>query len=107
MEFINLTVLTAPGPVNRVFGRAGHGSSVRADEFASLQNPHGTLDGTLGKAGGFRHLLMAEGRAIQPLAQRLEPDVNVNQECGRGLIVTNQVTHQSVDNVAVNRDICH
>jgi hypothetical protein len=61
-------------------------------EFPAPQNPQGSLDGALGKPGGFRHVPQAFRYWPPPTARRQSIQVQINYECGRVFVMADQIT---------------
>lgn len=78
--------------------------SLALDELAPAQAFQGSLDSAFGKAGRFRQHAQA-GRNRFPFSPRgLSQQIKVNKIRGRLTIVANQIPHQDIKHIIVNRD---
>ena len=107
LEFINLTVFSAPGTLHAVFRRTGHRRLGGSNQTPPEQDAHRALHCAFGKTRRIRHGLMAQRGRFRSLAERLRPDVKINQKCRRRFVVAHQVPHQHVEHIRVERDFCH
>ncbi len=86
---------------------AGSGRGVVAggdDQFAVAQGCERTLDGALGKAGRVGKHAQTCRDGLPFLPHGLAVKIQINQISGWLLIVPDQIPHQDVDDVIVNRD---
>ena len=75
----------------------------RTYQVAPLEVLEGGLYAALREAGSVGHQAQARhGRARA--AARLAPEVQVDQERGRSPIVTDQVGHERIENIAIDAD---
>ena len=75
-----------------------------ADEFAPAQELQGGLDGALREACRFGELAQAAGDWFPFLASRETVKVEVNQIRRGLLVVTDDVSHQDIEDVVVDGD---
>jgi hypothetical protein len=76
----------------------------RSNQLARPQPFQGDLDRTFGKPGSFRDHPQAGADWLPSLPFGLAVEMKINQKRGRLVVVTNQVTHQDVQDIIVDRD---
>jgi len=76
------------------------------NQFAAAQILQRGLDGALGKAGRFRERAQTRGHRFPFAAGRLTVEMQVNKIRGRLSIVPDDVTHQDINDVVVDRNGC-
>ena len=84
-----------------------HGSGVstlRVDQLAPAQSFQRSLDRTLGKSGPFRDRAQTERHRSPVLLLRGPIKMEVNQKSCRLLIMPDQVAHQDVEDIVIDRD---
>ena len=74
------------------------------DQFATAQGCKSDLDGALGKASRVGKRSYARDNRFPFLPRGLAVKIQVNQVCGWLLIVSDQIAHQDVENVIVDRN---
>lgn len=78
--------------------------SLALDEFAAAQAFQRSLDRAFGKAGRFRQHAQAGRNRFPFSACGLSQQIKVNKIRGRLMIVANQIPHQDIKHVFVNRN---
>jgi hypothetical protein len=84
-----------------------HGGGVRArglNQLAPVQSLQGDLDRTLGEAGSFRDQSQAGRDRLPPSPLSFAVKMEINQKCRRLLIVPDEVAHQNIEHVVIDRD---
>jgi hypothetical protein len=74
------------------------------DQFAPLQALHRSLDGAFGETGGFGERAQARADRAPILADSLAVQKKVNEIRAGVLIVADEVAHEDIDHVTVDRD---
>ena len=84
-----------------------HGGGVitrRLDEFATAQTFECGLDGAFRQAGFFRERTQTRRDRFPSLTCRLSVEKDINEICRRLAIVPDDVAHQDIEDVIVDRN---
>jgi hypothetical protein len=87
-----------------MFGNRGSVVRRGDDQFASTQICDGRLHGALGEASRFCQHAQTRGDRFPFMPRGLTVKIQINQIGSRLLIVPNQITHQDVEHVIVDRN---
>src|SRR5690348_1728500 len=98
---------TEPRPQDAVDGRCGGVAPVAAHEASALEPRDGGLHGGFRQADVVGYGLVAGFDRRAATAVALPPQVQVHQKARCRAVVPDQVGHQYVDDVAVERQVCH
>ncbi len=78
--------------------------ALRFDKLATTQELECGLHGAFGKAGGFRKHAQAGRHRFPSRARGLAVKIEVNQIRGRWAIVPQDIAHQDIEHVIVDRN---
>src|SRR6185437_3514468 len=92
-----------PRAQRQIFGGVGRPLAADLHQAAPLEQRNGVLAGPLGKAGKVSHRLVAEQR---PSIGGRRVNGDVDDERRWAAVVTDEVAHQHVDDIAVDDDSC-
>jgi hypothetical protein len=96
-----------PGALDFVFRCGGVVLAVGFYQPSAMQDAQGLLDGALRKAGLLGDLAVAQPRGLASLAHGPPPQVQVDDEGRRTMIMAHQIAEQNVDYVLIHMEGSH